>query len=343
LGVILENDGESFTGNNAPAPRFLVNNYSGALDNLTEYPTWARLGATGNLTADLQQVKAPSFTLKSFRGAKSTGDTANYVLQAGDVVGKIEFRPGQTTGVGYQGVDYYNPPAAITVDVGDSTIANVANTYMHITTTPAPGTNTGYLRNNSNDSAGANQQTNFTTKGGNVTIAAQTNGMITLAPTPDYGDASNSSVWTRYPGTTHEYHTFLDAGFADKTNRTGTLIELQPKSGTTTGSGGLGYDSVGNVTLKMTTHESNSVVKGFWELEFNQSGQELRLKKDGTEEVKFTADQTVFTNIPVVPSYTNTTLPASVAGGQIFISNFGKPAYGDGANWYYYADDSQVT
>jgi len=347
LGVILESDGESFTGNNAPAPRFLVNNYSGALDNLTEYPTWARLGATGNLTLDLPQVKAPSFTLKSFRGAKSTGDTANYVLQAGDVVGKIEFRPGQTTGVGYQGVDYYNPPAAITVDVGDADIGPIANTYMHITTTPDPGTNIGYYRANAsgvpNYTSGGTQQTNFTTKGGNVTIAAQTNGMITLAPTPDYGDASNSSVWTRYPGTTHEYHTFLNAGFADKTNRTGTLIELQPKSGTTTGSGGLGYDSVGNVTLRLSTHESNSDVKGFWDLEFDQSSQGLHLSKDGTEKVKFTADQTVYSSIPVVPSYSNTALPTSVAGGQIFVTNGNnKPAYGDGTNWYYY-DDTQVT
>jgi hypothetical protein len=347
LGVILENDGETFTGNNAPAAKFLINSYSGNLDDLTEYPTWAVTGQTGNLSLDLPQLKAPTLQLKAFRGAKSTGNISSYKLQAGDVVGKIVFSPGQTDGTGVQGGDLVNGPSGITVDVGNANVGYVANAYMHITTTPDPGTNLGYMRNHANVNNGANQQTNFTTKGGNVTIAAQTNGMITLAPTPDYGDAANadSTVWTRYPGTTHEYHTFLNASFGNISAKTGTIVEIQPKSGTTTGnvSAGLGYDSVGNATLRLTTHESNSDVKGFWDLEFSQSGQELRLKKDGTEEVKFTADQTVFTNIPVVPSYTNSSLPPSVAGGQIFISNFGKPAYGDGANWYYYADDSQVT
>jgi plastocyanin len=343
LGVILENDGETYAGNNAPAARFLINSYSGNLDDLTEYPTWAVTGPTGNLSLDLPQLKAPTLQLKAFRGAKSTGNVSSYKLQAGDVVGKIVFSPGQTDGASVQGGDLVNGPSGITVDVGDANVTYVANAYMHITTTPDPGTNLGYMRNKANVEGGANQQTNFTTKGGNVTIAAQTNGMITLAPTPDYGDASNATVWTRYPGTTHEYHTFLNAGFADKTNKTGTLIELQPKSGTTTGSGGVGYDSVGNVTLKMTTHESNSDIKGFWDLEFDQSGQGLHLSKDGTEKVKFTADLTVYSSIPVVPSYSNTSLPTSVAGGQIFVTNGNnKPAYGDGTNWYYY-DDTQVT
>ena len=282
LGVILESDGETFTGNSAPAPRFLINNYSGALDDLTEYPTWAFLGATGDIAKDLQQVKAPSLTLKSFRGAKSDTDNTNLLLQSGDVVGKIEFRPAATTGTGFQGTDYFNPPAAITVDVGDANIGAVANAYMHITTTPAPGTNLGYMRNNTDDTNGANQQTNFTTKDGNVTIGAKVDGMISLAPTPDYGDASNATVWTRYPGTTHEYHRFMDAGFGDKTNKTGTTVVIQPASGTTTGSGGLGYDSVGDATLAFNVHESNSTLKRAWDITAEQSSGNLLISDNTT-------------------------------------------------------------
>jgi len=271
LGVILENDGETYTGNNAPAAKFLINSYSGNLDDLTYYPNWASQGATGNITLDLPQLKAPQLQLKSFRGAKSTANASSYLLEAGDVVGKVVFSPGQTTGTGFQGADLFNPPSAITVDVGDANITTVANAYMHLTTTPDPKTNLGYMRNNTDNTSGANQQTNFTTKAGNVTIAAQVDGKITLAPTPDYGDAANSTVWTRYPGSTHEYHTYLDAGFLDNGAKTGTLVEIQPKSGTTTGSGGLGYDSIGDATLRINVHESNGVMKKRWEITNEQS------------------------------------------------------------------------
>jgi len=287
LGVILENDGETYTGNGAPAPRFILNNYTGNFDNLSIYPTWATLGATGNLTLDLPQVKANQLLFKAFRGEKSNTNQSTFKLAAGEVVGKIAFAPAQTDGTGYQGVDYFNPPAAITVDVGNANIGYVANTYMHITTTPDPGTNIGYYRTTPTGAAnvqfGANQQTNFTTKGGNVTIAAQTNGMISLAPTPDYGDAANSTVWTRYPGSTHDYHRFMDIGFLDKSNRTGTLIELQPTSGQTTGSGGLSYDSGGNSTLRLSVQESNTVTKGYWDIINDDTSTDLIIGKNGTD------------------------------------------------------------
>ena len=316
LGVILENDGETFTGNNSPAPRFLINNYTGNLDDLTIYPTWATSGSTGNISLDLPQIKAGKFTFKAFRGEKSTADTANYVLQAGDVVGKLAWRPATTTGTGFQGVDEINTPAAITVDVGDANITTVANTYMHITTTPAPGTNLGYMRNNANSAVGANQQTNFTTKGGNVTIAAQTNGMISLAPTPDYGDASNATVWTRYPGSTHEYHRFMDVGFNDKTNKNGTLVVVQPASGTTTGSGGLGYDSKGNATLRLATHFSNTDAHYHWDINHNESTEALEINYPTGTALSIT-ENTLSVNSNIDLS-TNATINYDVAHAHLY-------------------------
>ena len=282
IGVTVEDDGETYSGNNAPYSKFLFNTYTGNFDDMTQLPNWAGAGNTGNTTLDLNQLKAPSLQFKSFRGTKSDGNLSNYLMKAGEVVGKISWAPGQTTGLSVVGADLYNPSSAITVDVGDADMnSGAANTHMHITTCPFPlGGSIGYFRNNANADTGTNSQTNFTTKGGNVTIAAQTDGMITLAPTPDYGDSSNSSVWTRRAGSTHEYHTYLDAKFesANATSKSGTIIEIQPKSGTTTGSGGLGYDSVGNATLRISSHHSNSDVKAQWDIINDQSSGNLVIR-----------------------------------------------------------------
>tara|TARA_R110002020_G_scaffold170331_1_gene359930 strand:- start:2415 stop:6434 length:4020 start_codon:yes stop_codon:yes gene_type:complete len=275
IGVTVEDDGHTYAGVNAPYSKFLFNQYTGNFDDLTALPNYITVGSTGNATLDLPQVKAPSLQFKTHRGAKNTGNTTSYLMQAGEVVGKVSFSPGQTTGSSSQGADLVNPPSAITVDVGSANInTGAANTHMHITTSPYPaGGSLGYFRNNANADTGINQQTNFTTKDGNVTIAAQTDGMITLAPTPDYGDSANATVWTRFPGTTHGFHTFLDAKFLS--SKAGTIVEIQPKSGTTTGSGGLGYDSVGNSTVRLSSHHSNSAVKAQWDITNEQSSGNL--------------------------------------------------------------------
>ena len=348
LGVILENDGETYTGNNAPAAKFLINSYSGNLDDLTYYPNWASQGATGNITLDLPQLKAPQLQLKSFRGAKSTANASSYLLEAGDVVGKVVFSPGQTTGTGFQGADLYNPPSAITVDVGDADITSVANAYMHLTSTPAP-TSQGYVRDHNTDPAninvttptsGANQQTNFTTKGGNVTIGAQVTGKVTLAPTPDYGDASNSTVWTRYPGSTHEYHSFLDAGFSDKSARTGTLVEIQPKSGTTTGAGTYGYDSVGNATLRLSVHESNSTLKRSWDIFADQSTGNLDIADNttGTPDIfmHLNGDRVFIDKSLRLQNLTTTEINAIAspeAGDTVYNTTLDKICFYNGSAW----------
>ena len=80
-----------------------------------------------------------------------------------------------------------------------------------------------------------------------------------------------------------------------------------------------------------------------WTLELNYPNDELNLKVDGSTVIEYSNVSTTFTNIPVMPSYSNTALPSSIAGGQIYITNGNnKPAYGDGTNWYYF-DDTQVT
>ena len=80
-----------------------------------------------------------------------------------------------------------------------------------------------------------------------------------------------------------------------------------------------------------------------WTLELNYPNDELNLKVDGSTVIEYSNVSTTFTNIPVMPSYSNTSLPSSIAGGQIYITNGNnKPAYGDGTNWYY-MDDTQVT
>ncbi len=349
LGVILESDGESFNdGLNTPAPRFLINNYSGGLDDLTNYPVWGQVGATGNLTLDLPQIKAPSLTLKSFRGAKSTANTTSYLMQSGDVVGKIAFSPAQTTGTGNQGVDGVNPPAAITVDVGSANIANVANAYMHITTTPPPGTNIGYMRNNASDANGANQQTNFTTKGGNLTLAAQTSGMISLAPTPDYGDAANSTVWTRYPGTTHEYHRFMDVGFLDKTNKNGTIITIQPASGTTSGSGGLGYDSKGNATLRFQTHLANSDARYNFDIVHDESNEKLIIESglSNQEHISIESGGRVsmkqVMNLNPLSNSAILALGGNSAGDVVYGSDVNKVCYYNGTSWKTIDDNTDI-
>ena len=80
-----------------------------------------------------------------------------------------------------------------------------------------------------------------------------------------------------------------------------------------------------------------------WTLELNYPNDELNLKVDNNQMIEFSNVTTTFTNIPVMPSHSNTALPSAVAGGMIFVTNGNnKPAYSDGTSWYYY-DNTVVT
>ncbi len=57
-----------------------------------------------------------------------------------------------------------------------------------------------------------------------------------------------------------------------------------------------------------------------------------------------TGSTTTFASVPVMPSYSNTSLPTAVAGGYIYVTNGNnKPAYSNGSNWFYFDDNTQVT
>jgi hypothetical protein len=95
--------------------------------------------------------------------------------------------------------------------------------------------------------------------------------------------------------------------------------------------------------MTVTTVVSSGVTAKEWKFNLAEQSNNLLLQSDGTTKVEFTDDQTTFTNIPVIPSHSNVSLPTSVAGGMIYVTNGNnKPAYGDGTNWYYY-DNTQVT
>ena len=88
---------------------------------------------------------------------------------------------------------------------------------------------------------------------------------------------------------------------------------------------------------------SSGVTGREWKFNLAEQSEDLILSSNSVDKVTFTSDQTTFTNIPVMPSHSNVSLPASVAGGIIYVTNSNnKPAYGDGTNWYYY-DNTQVT
>ena len=345
IGVTLEKDGTtSYTdANTTPIVKFLINNFlSNSLFSASEVPNWAASYASGNASLDNKQLAAPTFNFKTLGGSKgaSTG------VEANTVVGKIAWNGVNIfTSTALSGADLIYPPAAITAQIASDQTATGSNANVSAHDMYFQTTFRNSFRNGTTNANGGIPRTFLASKAGDTVIAAKPDGSITLRPMRDYGDAGDSTSYTenRYPSELHEYHTFLSASFANTSAKTGTIVTIQDSSGETGGSTDFNYDSKGNATLRLKTHEANNVIKGFWDIEFDQSGQGLHISKDGSEQVRLTTAHTTFTNIPVVPSYTNTSLPASVAGGQIFISNFGKPAYGDGANWYYYADDSQVT
>jgi hypothetical protein len=345
IGVTLEKDGTtSYTdANTTPIVKFLINNFlSNSLFSASEVPNWAASYASGNASLDNKQLAAPTFNFKTLGGSKgaSTG------VEANTVVGKIAWNGVNIfTSTALSGADLIYPPAAITAQIAEDQTSTGANANVSAHDMYLQTTFRNSFRNGTTNANGGIPRTFLASKAGDTVIAAKPDGSISLRPMRDYGDAGDSTSYAenRYPSELHEYHTFLSASFANTSAKTGTIVTIQDSSGETGGSTDFNYDSKGNATLRLETHEANNVTKGFWDIEFDQSGQGLHISKDGSEQVRLTPAHTTFTNIPVVPSYTNTSLPASVAGGQIFISNFGKPAYGDGANWYYYADDSQVT
>jgi len=128
---------------------------------------------------------------------------------------------------------------------------------------------------------------------------------------------------------------------------TGLIYTLYDSSNTTaiTQAGGT------NVTSPVGTASYNvSVTSGVTDYEYTfelpEQESNLYIKANATTAIKITDTTEVnFTNIPVLPSHSNTSLPsAGTAGGMIYITNGNdKPAYSNGSAWLYVFDNSAVT
>jgi len=275
LGLTLEADGVTTypTANATPQTKFLINQYTdNSVKALAAVPSWASSFASGNATLDNNQLGAPAFNFKLLNGNKD--DRSNLEVLGKSVVGKIQWNAvsdGTATGF-ISGIDTIYPPASITVMMQDD-VAQTSNVsamdYYLGTTYP-----TSY-RNGANVDGGGIPRTFIANKEGNTVIAAKTDGKVTLRPVRDYGDTGTdtSFVQNRYPNELHEYHEFLGAGFLS--SKAGTIVEIQPKSGETGGSANFNYDSKGNATLRISSHEANNAVKAQWDITNEQSSGNL--------------------------------------------------------------------
>ena len=100
-------------------------------------------------------------------------------------------------------------------------------------------------------------------------------------------------------------------------------------------------------TYEYVTSAASGVTDKEWTLALAEQSENLTLKANTTTQITFTDTETQFatTAIPVLPSYSNASLPgAGTAGGMIFVTNGNnKPAYSDGSAWKYVFDNSTVT
>ena len=104
--------------------------------------------------------------------------------------------------------------------------------------------------------------------------------------------------------------------------------------------GGGGVTSVGNISGTAYDPATST-----WSFEKQYTSDNLSIKHNGTEKLSLTTTQTEFLSIPILPQYSNTSLPAaSNPGGMIFVTNGNdKPAYSNGSAWLYVFDNSAVT
>jgi len=104
--------------------------------------------------------------------------------------------------------------------------------------------------------------------------------------------------------------------------------------------GGGGVTSVGNISGTAYDPATST-----WSFEKEYTSDTLSIKHNGTEKLSLTTTQTEFLSIPILPQYSNTSLPAaSNPGGMIFVTNGNdKPAYSNGSAWLYVFDNSAVT
>ena len=162
---------------------------------------------------------------------------------------------------------------------GTGDLTAMANLDMYFQSTSATSYRNGpYVGSGQGSTAsGSIPQTFLASKSGSTVLASNQAGSISLRPVRDYaqsGDAS-SYVDNRYADNLHEYHTFMEANWENPAGRTGSRVTINAKSGQTNGATPSGsdfnYDSVGDASLRLKTHNSDSTVKSQWDIEANQA------------------------------------------------------------------------
>jgi len=302
-GIASELDGKTtYTVDNAPMNKLNMYNFTdNSIPTLAAaagntLPTWTTfLGQSGNNIVDARQIGAPTIDMRLNGGNSSNRSVSSLAIGSNVAIGKINFG-GRSLDL--TAVDPFYAPTSISVFTAkDRAVTdNVASADFYLTNTHK----TSY-RNGTDVSAGGIPSTFIANQAGNTIIAAKADGTVSLRPQRDYGadGTTGNATYTqnRFPDELHEFHSFLNAGYLG--TKTGTLVEIQPKSGQTfDNTSGFNYDSKGDATLRLTTHEANSSVKAKWDIRNEQSSSNLVIAKDGADIVDITASE-ITSTIPI--------------------------------------------
>jgi hypothetical protein len=145
------------------------------------------------------------------------------------------------------------------------------------------------------------------------------------------------SDWSFLNGNTYSFSSYF--GMA-------SIREIRQIGGGAVAQGGA---SKGGVTgqYEYVDTVASGVTDKTWALTLAEQSENLTLTANTTTQITFTDTETQFatTAIPVLPSYSNVSLPgAGTAGGMIFVTpGRSAPAYSDGSAWKYVSDDATVT
>ena len=135
----------------------------------------------------------------------------------------------------------------------------------------------------------------------------------------------------------HEFHSFLGAGYLS--SKAGTLVEIQPKSGQTfDNTSGFNYDSKGNATIRISTHEANSSAKAQWDITNEQSSGNLILRDhtNSSDKVELSAARTEFSSSLRLQNLNTTQINAlsgPLAGDMVFNTTLNQVCVYNGSAW----------
>ena len=342
-GVASELDGETtYTVDNAPQNKFNFYNYQdnnfialSAADG-NALPKWTTfLGQSGNNISDARQLNSPTIDFRAIGGKSSNRSSTSLAVGSNVTIGKINFS-GRSADL--TAVDPFYAPSGIIVQTAKdrATTDNVASADLYITNTHK----TSY-RNGANVSSGGIPSTFIANQAGNTIIAAKPDGTVSLRPQRDYGadGSTGNATYTqnRFPDELHEFHSFLGAGYLS--SKAGTLVEIQPKSGQTfDNTSGFNYDSKGNATIRISTHEANSSAKAQWDITNEQSSGNLILRDhtNSSDKVELSAARTEFSSSLRLQNLNTTQINAlsgPLAGDMVFNTTLNQVCVYNGSAW----------